>query len=360
MKVIKTQSITINTEEQISTTTLSAADELILLLSSGNVFRFHIDEQKEQHLFSVNNSFQYTDGGFDINAPTTIYTLDDIVVIVNDYKRHGFVHYPEKYQALHLWREDYHADISRFPIALFKNEKGIPHLIYSAAWNHLQVMNLDSRQILTAAKSLIEENAEEDHIKFYQKYKEDNKLAWPSPYDYFFGQLAMAPGNKHFLSTGWAWGSCDAYNIYEVDHFIQNPRISDIPIGGWEHDNRAACWIDHKTVVVCYNPLVEDEENATTDSPQELHFYVMHGKETSLEKKVKVLGIDLVKSTIHFNKELNSLILFSKTEGVALVSLTGEIQFQDKNMNVDSYHPALNSFLHTNNKTIDIYQIKIE
>ncbi len=34
-------------------------------------------------------------------------------------------------------------DITNYPIALFKNNDGIPHIIYGAAWNHVQIMNLD-------------------------------------------------------------------------------------------------------------------------------------------------------------------------------------------------------------------------
>ncbi|MEO1032549.1 MAG: hypothetical protein AAFX55_14150, partial [Bacteroidota bacterium] len=269
MEITVAHNITLDTEEKIITSAASSLNELVMLLSSGDVIRYDINRQDAKRLFSVKSSVSYKDGGFDINAKSTIYTLDAIVVIVNDYKQHGFVHYPEKYKKLRLWREDYHADISRYPIALFKNDIGIPHLIFSEAWNHLQIMNLDSRQILTASKSLIEENAEERHIEFYKKHKEDNKLPWPRPYDYFFGKLEMSPNNESFLSAGWVWGSYDAYKVYEVKHFIENNRIADIPLGYCEHSNRAACWIDDKTVAVAYNPLEKDDESTTKDSPQE-------------------------------------------------------------------------------------------
>ncbi len=97
---------------------------------------------KETAFILSKSVFNYSDGGFDITAKTSIYTIDEIVLVVNDFKRHGFVHYPGKYHALHLWREDYHANISAYPIALYKNEKAGPHLILRVAWNHIQIMKV--------------------------------------------------------------------------------------------------------------------------------------------------------------------------------------------------------------------------
>lgn len=358
MEITKIHDIRFDTEERIMTATLAAENSLIMLMSSGNVIRYNIDEQKGEHLFSVKSNFTYEDGGFDVNAKSTIYTMDSIVVIVNDYKRHGFVHYPDKYKKLHLWRKDYHADISCYPIALFKNELDIPHLIFSEAWNHLQIMNLDSRQILTASKSLIEENAEERHLDFYKKHKEDNKLPWPRPYDYFFGKLEMSPNNENFLSKGWAWGSSDAYNVYEVKHFMENNRIADIPIGGWEHCNRASCWVDSETVAVAYSPLEEDDEDATGDSSQEIHFYSIKNSHSELKRKLQVKKLDIVNSKIHFNRDLNAFSLISDKQGIAIISLEGEILFYDEKLKVDIHYSDLNRLLKTDGKSVIIYKIE--
>ncbi|MGH1387667.1 hypothetical protein [Kordia sp.] len=358
MKITEIHNITFDTEERIITASLSTSNDLTMLISSGDVIRHTIDEQKSEHLFSVKSSLAYKDGGFDINAKSTIYTLDTIVVIVNDYKLHGFVHYPNNYKKLHLWRDDYYANTSCYPIALFKNKVGIPHLIYSHAWNHLQIMNLDSRQILTASKSLIEENAEEKHLEFCKNYKEDTKLPWPTPYNYFFGKLKMSPTNKHFLSAGWVWGSFDAYNAYEVEHFIENNRIADITIGGWEHNDRAVCWIDNQTIAVAYNPIEEYDEDATKDSPQEIHFYKIEDKKSEIERKIKVAGINIVHGEMHFNKALNSIIFLSDIEGVIVLSLDGEILLRDEKLKPDTYDPGLNLFVKTNDTSVCIYQLE--
>ncbi|OJJ22396.1 hypothetical protein BKI52_06860 [marine bacterium AO1-C] len=357
MRFIKVQDFALNIEESIKSTTIASSNELVMLTSSGTVTRYNISEQTWEPLFSVKSSMSYSDGGFDIEAPSTIYTLDSIVVIVNDYKRHGYVHYPGKYGPLHLWREDYHANISCYPIALFKNEADVPHLIYGEAWNHVQIMNLDTRQILTAAKSLIEENAEETYLEYREKYESYDDSPWPTPYDYFFGKLAMAPDQKHFLSAGWVWGSYDAYAVYDVNHFIHSNRISEKALGGWDHCERGACWIDNVTVVVAYDPHAEGEEGATKDSPQEIHFYNITYKESVLERKIKIRGIDLVNAQLYFNKDIQALIACTNQGGVVVLSLEGEKLLQDQTMTQVAYYPNLNLFLKVENQSITIYQI---
>lgn len=357
MDLNKIHEITFNTEESIITASLSAVNEWIMLMSSGKVIRYKINEPTGQYLFSVKSDIGYSDGGFDINSPTTIYTLDSIVVVTNDYKTHGFIHYPEKYNSLHLWRKDYHADISCYPIALFKSASGIPHIVYGVAWNHIQIMNLDTRQVLTATKSLIEENAEERHIEFYKKYKEENKLAWPSEYDYFFGKLYISPDQKNFLSAGWAWGSYDSYRIFEIDHFINSNRITDKHIVGGEHCNRAVCWIDNTTIAVTYNPYIEGDEGSTKDSPCEIHFYNINSVEPEIINKIKI-EVDILSAKIHYNNYLNAIIAFSKNIGLIILSLDGTILFHNRDLEIDSYHSETNLLIKTKDKTISIYGIR--
>jgi len=357
MKINKTHEITFDTDETIITVTISKSNEIVMLMNSGNVIRFNLNEKKGNHLFSVKSNIEYSDGGFDITAITSIYTLDEIVVVVNDFKRHGFIHYPDKYHALHLWREDYHADISTFPIALYKSEDGVPHLIFGEAWNHIQIMNLDTRQILTASKSLIEENAEEKHIEFYKKYNEDNKLPWPRPYDYFFGKLYLSPNQKKFLSAGWAWGSCDSYNVYDIERFICSNRISALGIGAWEHENRATCWVDNETIAVAYNPFTEGDENSTADSPCEIHFHKIRGDNVELEKKIQITDKNILSSKMYFNKTSNSFITFSDKDGLTIISLDGQIVFKDENLKANEYNVEKGLFLVTDNKTISVYEI---
>jgi hypothetical protein len=357
MKTQTNYNITINTNETIIAATLSKVDEAILLMSSGNVIRLNLNNQKSEQLFAVKSAISYDDGGFDLTAKTSIYTMDEIVVVVNDYKRHGFVHYPGKYTDLHLWREDYYAEISKYPIALYKNEAGVPHLIFGEAWNHIQIMNLDTLQVLTAAKSLIEENAEENHIVFQKKYPTFNTSPWPKEYDYFFGELFISPDKKKFLSTGWAWGSVDCYTAYDIAPFIGSNRISSIKIGAWEHDNRAACWIDTNTIAIEYNPLTEEDEDATSDSPWEIHFHTIIGNATQVEKKIQIADKTLLGSIMNFNTTNNRFILFSEQDGLVLLSVEGQFIFKDGNLKIKKYITDLDLYLAFDNNTISVYEI---
>lgn len=357
MKVNKIHDITFDTDETIVTATLSKSDEVVMLMSSGSIIRFNLDDQNGKHLFSVKSNIGYSDEGFDTAAKSSIYTMDEIVLVVNDFKRHGFIHYPDKYYALHLWREDYHADISTYPIALFKNADEVPHLIFGEAWNHIQIMNLDSRQVLTAAKSLIEENAEERHLEVYKKYSEHNKLPWPRPYDYFFGKLIISPNQKKFLSAGWAWGSYDSYHVYDIEKFISSNRISDLKIGAWEHENRATSWVDDETIAVVYNPFTEGDKNSTADSPCEIHFHKINGDNVDIDKKIQIADKNILISKMYFNGAMNCFITVSDKGGLSVISLEGQIVFKDENLNVNEYSVETGSFIAAYNKTISVYEI---
>lgn len=357
MKTTSIREITFDGEETIMAATLSTRNEAILLTSSGNVIRFNLDNQQKEQLFSVKNNVSYPDGGFDITAQTSIYTLDNIVVVANDFKTHAFVHYPGKYTYLHLWRDEYHTDISTYPIALYKNKDGVPHLIFGQAWNHVQVMNLDTRQILTAAKSLIEENAEENHIAFYKKHEESNKLAWPRTYDYFFGKLFISPDQHHFLSAGWAWGSCDSYKVFTIEKFITSNRISAIDIGAWEHENRATCWVDNQTIAVAYNPFTEGEENSTADSPWEIHLYKIIGERVEIDRKIQLPAKCIPSSKIYFNKKRNSFITISDKDGLTIISLDGQLVFNDETLKGTEYNAQTELLFNTNEQGIVIYEM---
>jgi len=338
--------------------TLAGPDKLVMLLSSGDVVKYSISNQNMVHLFSIKSSFTYPDGGFDINAESTIYTLDDIVVVVNNLKRHGYIHYPGKYYGLHLHRGEYYADSTYYPIALFKNKEDIPHIIYGVDWNHVQVMNLNTRQVLTAAKSLIEEGAEERHIEFYKMHKEDNKLAWPRPYDYFYGKLQTSPNGAKFLSNGWAWGSYDAYCVYEIDHFITSNRIKDIHLGSWEHDGRGACWVDDDTVVVACNPYADEMEDATPGDPDELHFYTITGQTAALTKKIAVKLAKIYQSTLHYYKQLNCFVAFSFKTGVTVINPEGEILYRDSSMMINEFNAQTGLLTKVDVNAITVYQVK--
>lgn len=358
MNIIKINEITLDTEESIVASTLSKNNEVVLLMSSGNVIRYNIDDKiGGTLLFSVKEEMNYTDGGFDLTAKSSIYTLDEIVVIVNNYKKHGFVHYPNKYETLRLRREDYHANISNYPIGLYKNSEGVPHLIYGVAWNHVQIMNLGTKQILTASKSLIEINAEEKHLELYKKYNLENTNAWPTPYDYFYGKLHISPDQKKFLSAGWDWGSSDCYKIYEINEFINSNRISDIYMGSWEHENRPTCWINEKTIATYYDPFLEDNDDTSTETPSEIHFYELNKDKVELIRKVKILDKSIAKSEMYFDTKINSFVFILNEIGIIVTALNGEVLYKNETIKINEYNIKTSSFLVVQNNNIAVYEL---
>lgn len=345
-------------EDAVLAATTGSSTQLIYLLSSGKVIRYDIDSNSSEILFTIGaKGIHYADGGFDLTAQSSIYTIDSVVVVVNDYKQHGYIHYPGYFGILHLWRKDYHADISRYPIGLFKDAFGVPHIIHSEAWNCLQIMNLQTRQVLTASKSLIEEGAEERHIEFYKKYSEDNKLPWPRPYDYFFGQLEMSPDNKHFMSLGWTWGSYDHYTVYNTEKFIKSHRIASISIGGGEHENRGACWIDNQTAVIPYNPSMEGDDDALPGSDDELHFYRIAESEATLEKKVVVKELRILKFQLAFSPRYKIIVCHSEELGIALLSLAGEVLFYNKELKFKGYDKDNGLFYTFHEQSIRLFEL---
>ncbi|WP_160710864.1 hypothetical protein [Chitinophaga solisilvae] len=342
----------------INSACMSAADTLTLLLDTGDVVQHQLHTPGCRPLFTTATHFSYKDGSFDAGAPSSIYTMDGITVVVNDFKTHGYLYYPGKYR-IHLWREDYHADISRYPIALFRDQQQTPYIIYAVAWNHLQIMNLDTRQVMTAAKSLIEEGAEERHLAFYANYEESNMLPWPRAYDYFFGQLQLSPDNSRFLSAGWAWGSCDQCRVYDVAHFISHPRIADRSLGAWEHNNRNYCWTDNHTIAVTYDPYADEEEGALKDAPGEIHFYDLRQEADGPVRKISVPGPPVIGAAMYYSPMLQALVLHSERTGVVVITPGGEVLYRDETLKVHGYHTGSDMLWHTAGNTIKIWQLTI-
>jgi hypothetical protein len=353
MELTKIQ-ITFNSEDTIVCATLTGIDEWVMLLSSGNVLRYRVGESSGEHLFSTSTRGAAA-GGFDITAPCSIYTLGSTVVLVNDFKTSGYVHHPDKGHFVHLYREDYHADISKYPIALYNNGDGVPHLIYAVAWNHVQIMNLDTLQILTAAKSLIAEGAEDHPPSFNVDIPGYKAHPWPTRYDYFYGQLLLSPDCKHFLSKGWFWGSSDWYNVYEIDHFLNSNYIASHTLVIGEHDNRVGCWIDNTTAAVAYDRVRDGDEEGDEGQAIELHFLDITTTKPTATKRIAFAAPDGVGGQLHYSKALNALVVLSKTKGLWVGTLDGAELFEDETFRAGAFYPELGCFMSVSGKTVTVY-----
>lgn len=355
--------ITLPTEFGIKTATFSKENEIIVLLENGDVFLYTIENQLFKKLFSVANqkNIVYTDGGFDLSDSVTIYTLDEAIVVANDYKTHAFLLQNTESEPVRIQREDYRADISCFPIGLYKNADNVPHLIYSTKWNRVNILNINTLQNLTASKSLIEEDAIEWHLEWEKKYPQHtSNTIWPSEFDYFYGKIHISPNNQYFLSAGWVWGSADAYYAFDTQDFIENQHVRCTNILTAEHENRAVCWIDNQTIAVGYNPMIDNDFGDEIENPQdidELHLYKFDGKEASFLEKIPLSFKGILRSEMVYNQALNAIFMFSKNNRLLIFDLEGEILYENKNLNVISVDIPSSQVIDIEHNTIIIHKI---
>ena len=218
-------------------------------------------------------------------------------------------------------------------------------------------MNLNTRQILTADKSLIEVDAEKRHLDFYQQYEEHNTHAWPTPYNYFFGKLKLSPDQRYFASAGWIWGSADCYRIFDVETFLKEHRISGIQIGFWEHENRSCCWVNHNTIAVLYSPFMEGDEDATKETPYEIHYYTIKDSQAQLSKKILLEhNPQMINASMHYDSAWD-VFIFVADQKCQVVSATGKSLFSEDGFAITNYNQETRTLLCINEKTIELYSI---
>lgn len=353
--------IQFGTKETIVAAALSSAEKLVMLLSSGRVLSYNITKRTFYYLFSIpiangHPQIQYADGGFDIKAPCSIYTMEENVVVVNDYKTHGYL-FTSKKQKVHLWRKNNYAEHSRYSILFYKHDD-IPFLIYATNLNRVDILNIETLQKVTAAKSLIEENAEKDLLNFMKIYGEKISSPWPHEYTYYYGGLQLSPDKKKFLTLGWSWGSSDTYTIYDIEDFITNPRIKHKLLSSWEHINRGACWIDDNTVAVIYDPVLEGDIKGTVTTNTEIKFYNVSLDEPEIIKRLPLPGFNSSNSKLYYYNYQKILIALSGEKELWVSNTEGEILLKEKSFNPEQFNAEIGCFLTISNKsTITIHSI---
>jgi hypothetical protein len=115
--------------------------------------------------------------------------------------------------------------------------------------------------------------------------------------------------------------------------------------------------VDDATIAVAYNPLTEGDENSTADTPCEIHFYKLKVDGIEIDKKIQIPGKFLLASKMHFNKTINSFVIFHPETGVSVISPAGQVVYKNDNLKMSSYSMETGLFLTTENKTIMIYKI---
>lgn len=294
------------------------------LLSDGGVMSLDCGTGAAVRIFDTAENVNYDDGGFDVNAPSAVYVKDGYTAVVNSRGRHGFVHSDD--WTLVLRRDGYQTAHTEYPMA-FCIRDGRPHMIFGQGWNHLQIADLTTRQVLTAAKSKVTEGAEENHLAYYREHEERNKLLWPSEYDYFYGRIRVSPDGAHFLSCGWVWGAFDALVAYETKDFIENPRIRESVIFAGEFLSRNGCFCGNDAVALPVKPDIDDYGYDGGDEiPWEIRLYDLDGMELAA---VPLPGMNLAKADLAC---VNGCVcIWGEEFGFAAVDFTsGEIVYRDE------------------------------
>lgn len=360
MKLIPTASWHFEQIENILTANFADNASIVFIGNTGEVFRFSITDNTYSPLFSMEKSLEYySDETFSPDTAKMLYCHENIVVAANTFGTKAVLHITGKHHSIVLHREDYHAKITKFPIGIFKDSTGTNHLIYGTGWNRVEIMNMDTLQILTAAKSVIEQDAEKRYM-IPSTNLPAHSNPWPSKFDYFYGAIAVSPNQKRFISMGWVWGSNDSFYIFDIDDFISNPRITFTSTDAWEHNDRTTCWIDDNRIAVAINPYEDNEEDGLKESPCQIYIYRVDSNSPYIETKVVVPGHYIIKTTMHYLHDSNAFLLYGATTGVLIVSLSGEILLHEPDVRPVNYNESTKEILLiSGNNTIEIYQITL-
>lgn len=359
MRIEKIYSTLINIEDNINTAAVFDKEHFIVLTDTGKVMRFGAGDDKGKVLCRVaaQDGVAYRDGGFDPTAKSSFYIMDNYIVIANDYKTHAFLLNMQESYFLRLQRKDYHAAHSKFPIALFKGEDGTPFMIYSNAWNRVDIVNIQTRQILTADKSLIEEGAEERHLNFYNTHEEANKRLWPNELDYFFGEILVSPNNKTFVSAGWAWGSFELHMAFDMKDFLSNHRVNADTIFQGEHLGRKVCFKDSDTIAIPFHAELDDIDDYINNEYKDWQIALYSISDQKAKGIVPEEKWNLGKTNIEYIADMNCFLIFDETIGVAAFDESGKTLLHEEELKPVCYSSKYNQLISFDKNNVNVYKI---
>ena len=332
----------------------AGSGRVVWLLSNGAVMSMDCGDGKTVLIFDTAEAVNYDDGGFDVNAPAAVYVKGGYTAVVNRFGRHGFVNSDEGDYTLRLMRDGYQAAHTEYPLAFFERDGRI-HMIFGEAWNHVQIADLSTRQVLTAAKSRVTEGAEESHIAYYREHEEANKLLWPSEYDYFYGGIRVSPDGRHFLSCGWVWGAFDALAAYETEDFIANPRIRESVVFAGEHMSRKGCFCGNDAVAVPVKPDIDDYGYDGGDEiPWEVRLFSPDGEELAA---VSLPGLNLAEVNLAYAG--GCVCLWSDKFGFAAVDFaSGEVVCRDEDFCPSAFDEENGWFVTSEDGVVGVWEIE--
>ncbi|BCL83060.1 hypothetical protein ccbrp13_55250 [Ktedonobacteria bacterium brp13] len=216
--------------------TISRESEWIAILADGEVVRLNLTTCSVTSLLHLPSS----DLRLDQRLRLRISPDGECAALVNVLGRYGFVLDLKAQRVTRkLERDDYHSDVSNFPLAFFVMDDRTL-LVHGTEWNRLDISDPITGECLTQRPS----------------------VAWtpekpPQHYlDYFHAGLIVSPNQEWLVDDGWVWqphGMLVAYRLRRWLHenvWETEDTTFDHQICVRDYWDRALCWIDGHTLAV--------------------------------------------------------------------------------------------------------------
>jgi len=147
----------------------------------------------------------------------------EVAAVANTYGQNGVVVDLSTGQvSMRLHRDDYHEDVSAFPLAL-SDLDGRLVVIHGTEWNRLDVSDAKTGLLLTQRQPTSYEQGE----------------ASPPHYlDYFHCQLSVSPGQQFVADNGWVWHPLGVVTTWSLPRWLHE--------NVWESEDgeskKSLCW----------------------------------------------------------------------------------------------------------------------
>jgi hypothetical protein len=156
--------------------------------------RFALDGSKPESRFS----------GYGSNFDAVVVSPGrDVAALVQSTGTKGLIMGVDGRVAREVNRSYYHAEVYRYPLALFSLSGGRTGVVHCPErYNRLEIEDAITGERLTASSSR-------------------------EPKDFFHSRLAVSPSGRWLLSAGWVWQPFDWLAVYDLQAALADPRRLD-------------------------------------------------------------------------------------------------------------------------------------
>jgi hypothetical protein len=210
----------------------------ISMTATGKLLQIDLDKQKVFTLAHLLPS------EIDLTQPVALCIAPDgnLVAVTNTLGRNGVVlELDSGRRTVQLQRDDYHSDVSPFPVAFFMHKDRLL-LVHATAWNRLDITDPITGMLLTQREPT--------------SYHRDEQR--PQHYlDYFHGRLIVSPNHDWIADDGWIWHPVGCVTSWSIYQWVEeNP---------WELEDGESkrslccrdyfwggpfCWVDNHTLAI--------------------------------------------------------------------------------------------------------------